>query len=319
MTSSVAAALNCERLGATAQILAPSEVLPLAGENPEAERFTAIDLHLAHAFAFEEASSPIGRLIAGIPAAIEHTLGRNDVNALIADFERTHALAAVGSGSSYTAALAAEVLARRLLPAPYAVRAFQPGGFLALGRPGETVLCISQSGNPDIDAAIAHARRLGAEPFVLTARQGGFVEELPPERIFRHHGDGVKTFVNARGPCAAAAFVAEWLAQQAGRGCRGIEQYIDIFDRAREQVGALELPSPSFETYFVALASGLMLAPLHELDLKFAECGLDIESSEIKGWTHGRFQRAWRHFGTRPLVVITIETPRDVEVIDGIE
>jgi hypothetical protein len=58
-----------------------------------------------------------------------------------------------------------------------------------------------------------------------------------------------------------------------------------------------------------------MLGPLRELDLKAAEAGLEMEASELKGFTHGRYQRPWARRNQRPHAFITLETPADSPVV----
>jgi hypothetical protein len=254
-------------------------------------------------------------LNAGIPAAVQQTLGRQDFSALRADFARTTTLVCVGSGSSFSVAVALARLAARLLPAPYTAHAYRPGEYLALGRARETVVCLTQRGNPDIEAAAAHARGLGVASFLLTAHTSRWTRTFANNHVFWHTGESVRSFVNARGPCAALALGIEWLAQQAGQAAPTVEEYIERYERAWAAVERLEWTAA---TAYIALASGLMLTPLHELDLKAAEASLTLESYEIKGWTHGRYQRVWTQRADHQHVFLTLETPADAAIVTGL-
>src|SRR5262249_42748763 len=158
--------------------------------------------------------------------------------------------------------------------------------------------------NPDIAAAIEHAGRLHLTPFLLTAHQGKWevgqktpkwADAVPKSHIFWHTGESVRSFVNARGPCAAVAVVIEWIAHLTQHAVPVLEEFSAQYNPACEQVERLAGEGCSSEMAFIALAPALMPAPLHKFDLKTAETGIASEIYELKGWTHGRYQRVWHN------------------------
>ena len=91
--------------------------------------------------------------------------------------------------------------------------------YLRLACRGETVLLVSQRGNPDIEAACDRARQLGIEPFLITDGEGRWSKSFLAGHVLRHEGEGVRSFVNVRAPCAALALIIKWLCLQAKPLC----------------------------------------------------------------------------------------------------